>query len=999
MTKLGGKQHGSTWRRWDLHIHTPGTKLSDAFGGTDDRAWDRYIDELEDSPVEVFGITDYFSCDTYFELERRYNKRKPDSTKRLFLNIEFRLSESISGDGGHPNIHVLFDNDPSVCGEEKIKRFLTNLNTQAIDNANANRRCADLKTKADYESATVSLSDLLKALKNTFGDAKPYLLAFPANNDGIRSTDTNSPRKVALADRIDKHCDIFFGNKGNIAYFLSEDRYTSGKSEPKPVVSASDAHSFNDLERLSGDVAGFPPTWIKADATFLGMQQICHEPEYRVHIGHTPDVILRQLQDSTKFLKTLQIDQVPEYGGENGQWFKRVNVPLNPELTAIIGNKGSGKSALLDIIGLLGDSRQEQHFSFLTNRAGNKKFRQRGYAENFRASITWLSGTDEGKLLSDNCNIEKPESVRYLPQNYFEKLTNEIEIEQFRSEIEEVVFSHVDETERLGKTSFSELEEVNTLRIKMEISEHKRQLRQLNIEIIKLEHRRSPSYRRTLEAEIDAKRQEVAALDAAKPKEVEKPRTDTEKEKTLAQKVQSLTDHLAQLKESIEKKTNELTSIKAQLQLARTLRERIDALERGLKESLEEIESGLKSLKIKLSDIISLSIDVRPLERKISRLVRSMEELQVRSMKTFDGHTYVHDLSTIPDLRAAYEHFSTQRDEIKNQLTAPQRRHQAYVETLNAWEIKRRDIVGSTDNLEHGTLLYLESSLKRIDTSIVVELKKKYRARQKIVRKILESKGTILGFYSNLKRSVEKKLSSVQAGGFEIEIDASIVVDREFIRKFLHLIDQRKRGPYRNNLEAQQWIGDEIRNTNWNDNDAVLKFCESLLERMRKHNNEELLLSDQAHDVRELYSYVFSLGYLSSKYELRLGGKDLNELSPGEKGLLLLIFYLQLDRKNTPLVIDQPEDNLDNDSIFKVLAKCIRDAKKRRQVVLVTHNPNLAVGADAEQIIYVKLDKAEGYKFSYECGSIENPRLNARIIDILEGSQPAFVKRRLKYGM
>ena len=111
------------------------------------------------------------------------------------------------------------------------------------------------------------------------------------------------------------------------------------------------------------------------------------------------------------------------------------------------------------------------------------------------------------------------------------------------------------------------------------------------------------------------------------------------------------------------------------------------------------------------------------------------------------------------------------------------------------------------------------------------------------------------------------------------------------------------------------------------------------------------------------------------------------------------IFYLQLDRKNTPLVIDQPEDNLDNDSIFKVLATCIRDAKKRHQVILVTHNPNLAVGADAEQIVYVKLEKSKNYKFSYESGAIENPALNRRVIDVLEGSQPAFVKRRLKYGI
>jgi hypothetical protein len=68
-------------------------------------------------------------------------------------------------------------------------------------------------------------------------------------------------------------------------------------------------------------------------------------------------------------------------------------------------------------------------------------------------------------------------------------------------------------------------------------------------------------------------------------------------------------------------------------------------------------------------------------------------------------------------------------------------------------------------------------------------------------------------------------------------------------------------------------------------------------------------------------------------------------------------------------------------------------------VILVTHNPNLAVGADAEEIVYVRLEKAKNYKFSYESGSIENPQINRRIVDVLEGSQPAFVKRRVKYGI
>ena len=482
---------GSIWRRWDLHLHTPGTKLNNAFEGSDDDTWDRYIDALEQSPVQVFGITDYFSCDAYFELTSRFRIAKPTSRKCFFPNIEFRISESIAKDGSHANIHVLFDNDIAVCDKQKLQRFLTNLETQSINDVNTKKRCADLTTAADFESATISLNDLIAALEKTFGDSKPYLLAFPANNDGIRSTDVSSSRKILLSDRIDKSCDLFFGNEHNTEYFLKTDRYANGEAQPKPVASGSDAHSFDDLERLTGDVAGFPPTWIKADTTFFGLQQICHEPALRVHIGSIPDVIIRQQEDGTKFLKALHIDQVPNYDETNGQWFKNVVVPLNPELTAIIGNKGSGKSALVDIIGLLGESRLEEYFSFLTDQSKSKKFRQSGFAENFVASATWLSGKRAEKSLDSHSDVDSPETVRYLPQNYFEQLTNEIEIEQFRREIEEVVFSHVEETERLGKSSFSALEESKTLQSKHEISNLKQELREQNIEIVRLEEQRS----------------------------------------------------------------------------------------------------------------------------------------------------------------------------------------------------------------------------------------------------------------------------------------------------------------------------------------------------------------------------------------------------------------------------------------------------------------------------------------------------------------------------
>jgi ABC-type lipoprotein export system ATPase subunit len=70
-----------------------------------------------------------------------------------------------------------------------------------------------------------------------------------------------------------------------------------------------------------------------------------------------------------------------------------------------------------------------------------------------------------------------------------------------------------------------------------------------------------------------------------------------------------------------------------------------------------------------------------------------------------------------------------------------------------------------------------------------------------------------------------------------------------------------------------------------------------------------------------------------------------------------LIFYLLVDNGDIPLIIDQPEGNLDNQSVFKMLIPCIKEAKKRRQIIIVTHNSNLAVVCDAEQILHAQIDK------------------------------------------
>jgi len=109
------------------------------------------------------------------------------------------------------------------------------------------------------------------------------------------------------------------------------------------------------------------------------------------------------------------------------------------------------------------------------------------------------------------------------------------------------------------------------------------------------------------------------------------------------------------------------------------------------------------------------------------------------------------------------------------------------------------------------------------------------------------------------------------------------------------------------------------------------------------------------------------------------------------------MFYLVVDPSTVPLIIDQPEDNLDNQTVYRILVPCIREARQQRQIILVTHNPNLAVVCDADQVVVGSIEKENNNRVHYKSGALENPIINGRVVDILEGTWPAFSNRGQKY--
>ena len=159
--------------------------------------------------------------------------------------------------------------------------------------------------------------------------------------------------------------------------------------------------------------------------------------------------------------------------------------------------------------------------------------------------------------------------------------------------------------------------------------------------------------------------------------------------------------------------------------------------------------------------------------------------------------------------------------------------------------------------------------------------------------------------------------------------------------------------------------------------------------------------------LQDVFEWLYEVEHVRLSYGLKYNGVELEKLSPGTKGIVLLILYLGMDVTDTrPLIVDQPDENLDNESIYKLLTAYFKRAKKRRQVFLITHNPNLVVNTDSEQVIVATAEPGQNSfpHITYQSGALENNTphdqgIRQQVCRILEGGLDAFRKREQRYAL
>ncbi|WP_042626682.1 TrlF family AAA-like ATPase [Burkholderia plantarii] len=1021
---------GSTWKKWDLHVHTPASIVNN-YPGTPEAAWDAFFSDLEALPPEfkVIGVNDYLFVDGYEKvLSAKRNEGRLKNIDLILPVVELRLDKFggvvkkaangfMESSWSRINLHVIFDQvDPALIRDQFLSAItpeyhltadagahaahwggvITRDNLTALGTAIINSVPDDQKglfgspLNEGFNALNVSLEKIKAALAKPLLKERHLIAVGKTEWDALKWNDHTIADKKTVINCADI---VFTAAENPQAYANARARLTEAKVNDR-LLDCSDAHSLSTAPHK--DRIGNCFTWIKADATFAGLQQAIKEFQNRVFVGDVPPKLQLIERNRTKYASTLKVIKRPGSTLKE-PWFD-VEVPLNSDLVAIIGNKGSGKSALSDIIALVGDTQNREGFSFLNER----RFRSpKGkLAQHFVGSLGWRDGTVLDRSLDENPSSSDVERIKYLPQSYLETLCNELGERgsaTFDAELRKIIFSHVPEEERLGQASMDELIEFEVAEIDAAREGFVREISKLNTEILAAEERATEEFRAGLVSLLDKRRAELTALDDSKPEPVEDPGASEaakQESKLAAEQIENfeaqakaIRDEEGALRERKGAATKRVAVAKRVSQAVANHVKSHDLFVQEIAPLLSELNADLQA-----DRLIELRVNLAPVDAMAGEAAEEIRLVdRILLSEASDG------------LLKRRQTIEASLSSAKAQLGEKERLFVRYKEALAGWERAKIELVGTKDKMN--SIAWIEAEIEGLNA--LPEYLRQLRTRRiELVKEVHNQIFKAMDEYRRLYEPVREFVKSAEEMEMPLPLDFQVrITESGFQDHFLGKLNRQSKGSFSGVEESNNRMRELLAEASFSTADDAVAFAEKINDMLRYDRRDgdgrPTKLTDQLRrgtEALEILDYIFGLTYLAPRYSLTYDKQEISQLSPGERGLLLLVFYLLVDKDDIPIVIDQPEENLDNQTIYRILVKCIKVAKERRQVIIVTHNPNLAVVCDAEQIIYAERNKVDQH-FRYASGAIENPEILSKVVSILEGTEPAFKNRSDKYGI
>ena len=982
---------GSEWRKWDLHVHTKGTNKNDQFSSSnmEDFLYEFFKKAIE-KEISAIGITDYFSIDRYRDVvnyqeniddkkdgdgKQLFNEDERKYIKNIFLfpNIELRMLPS-TDKGKLINIHFIFN-----------PKFVTKLENDFF---------GELKNQDDFKMNRQGIIDYGKKLKPNITDNgivyREGINKFTLDVKTIKNLlDKNSEieeNSIVVvsnsssdgASGLQKHYDLFENEDGGLdgvrktIYEISNAIFSANPKDIKFFLGrksqGTDGYNndvyLKDIEEVINRVGSLKPCLVGSDAhkesdLFAKFTWIKADLTFEglKQIIYEPEERVKIQEEEPDFKEDKEIIDKVKFISLNNK-FSNEEIYLNPNLNVIIGGKSSGKSILLYSIAktLLADTKDK----LLFKNNGEERYSLKSIDSGFDFEITTKAGISQKISDREDGHNSLIPNIKYIPQNELVKLA---------------------EPELNGKG-----ESLNKL-VRNLICEDTDSKQKYNDFI-----ERVRGYDKNRDNLID---NYFDTLDDIQKLEVEL-KTKSNKEvlqtniKTNSEKVEELNKKAGLSDEQIQQYKN----------------------------IQEQQQQNQKRRDLLNSDFYQTNAFLQELNKELSNLQeRKSTFLQSIHKNEFRGY-YQDKLKFIDD----------SIDQLQGLISE--------IEIIINFEGKR---VFNTDNIFKEELKQINNEKSNIEEKLKLyqqneEVKKQIRTLEESI----EIDGKLLSEIDSLNKKIEEKRQSIE----EIKTKLFDLYKNSY-NEYIDIVEQLKNRTIELEKDGLQIRGvtqfnfpkfrREIINFThgkYSDNDKYC-ICEEDRSRIFETNYDELI-SNISKMFNEIMTSEYRIKTISKKeavkkllddyfydyWEITYKNDKLGEMSTGKASFVILMLIIGLSKSKSPILIDQPEDNLDNRSVSENIISYLRNKKIERQIILVTHNANIVVNADAENVIVANQkgqnDKETSsiYKFDYINGAIENTfakieaetdllksmGIKEHIADIVEGGKEAFKNREKKYG-
>ena len=980
---------GSEWRKWNFHVHTKGTNKNDQFTSSSiEDFFYIFFKSAFDNKVEAIGITDYFSIDRYLEAvdyvseienkenaagEKLFTDEEVAFIKEIFLfpNVELRMLPATDR-GRLINIHCLFNPEYVPHLENDFFGHIENqdgkkMNRHGLTDYGKELDSSLTTDEQRYKKGIDSFVIDLKTLKSVLNKNKNFrdnciLVVSNSNNDG--------------ASAVQKHYDLFENEEGSldglrssiykishaifstnikdINYFLGKRlEGTDGYNEAIHKQEVSDV--IRQRGSLKSCLVGCDSH--KESTLFSKFTWVKADLTFEGlrQICFEPEQRVKIQTDKPDFKEDkVVIDQVKFHSPNNV--FTPEVIQLNQNLNVIIGGKSSGKSILLYSIAktLLPDN------SILLNENREEKYDLTSLDPDFNFEITSRAGISQKMFREDGENSIIPD-IKYIPQNYLVKLA-EPEVNKKGRPLNKLVRDLINEDDD-SKAKYD-----NFIRNVKQYDKEREDLIDKYFELI--------DDTESLENELKTKsNKEVLETNIA---------SNTKKVEELNKAAGLTTEQLEEYKKIQERQLisdQKYTDFKSDFESAKTILKELDKVAEDLISSKNTLLSSLKlsSIKSYYEDKLS-AVDL--LKDTISAL---RKELKIETNE--EGEKYFAEENPFKTEQNIIESEATaidlaikpfqQNEEIQKQITvlnlsiANDKKLLSEIDSLGKQIIDKKALVQSTH--EDISKIYEESYNEYVN--IIAELKDRTLDLEKDGLKI---EGIPQFNFPKLYKNI-----------YEISDGRTASYNH-----YPQILDNRKKATTECEFSS---VKEGILNV-FSD---IMNNSYALLPKINKKHAIKALLDD----------YYFDYWKITYKND------KLGEMSTGKASFVILMLIIGLSKSKSPILIDQPEDNLDNRSITRDLVYYLKNKKLERQIIVVTHNANIVVNSDAENVIVANQkgqnnsESSSEFQFDYINGAIENTSpidesetdllksmgIREHVAEIVEGGKEAFILRERKY--